>query len=80
MIQTCKCGKDFLTEADPYAIVPAENYAANCGCVFTGKLVDLLKAANRLLESVDPEEYYSTDELIAWQARIKKLGLTSSPI
>lgn len=34
MIQTCECGKEFLTEADPYVIIPIKDYKTNCGCYF----------------------------------------------
>ena len=36
MMKTCKkCGKEFLTEADPYAVIPAyDGVEYNCGCYF----------------------------------------------
>jgi hypothetical protein len=37
MIKTCnKCGKEFLTEADPYVVIPGTD-GLNCGCYFEAK-------------------------------------------
>jgi len=38
-MKTCKkCGKEFLTEADPYAVIPThEGVEYNCGCYFVNK-------------------------------------------
>jgi len=36
MIQTCKCGEEFLTEADPYVFNPVTE-ETNCGCYFRNK-------------------------------------------
>ena len=33
MIATCDCGKEFLTEADPYVFIPKTG-KTNCGCCF----------------------------------------------
>ena len=34
MLEKCnKCGKEFLTEADPYVVIPWEG-ELNCGCFF----------------------------------------------
>ena len=35
MLVTCKCGKEFLTEADPYVLIPQvgkKDSELNCGC------------------------------------------------
>ena len=35
MIKTCKCGREFITEADPYAVIPTKKgITFNCGCYF----------------------------------------------
>ena len=35
MIKTCKCGREFLTEADPYVVIPfGRGTILNCGCFF----------------------------------------------
>ena len=42
-LEVCTCGKEFLTEADPYLIIPSENYKLNCGCYYNSKRENLLE-------------------------------------
>ena len=74
-LEVCACGKQFLTEADPYVIIPIENYTINCGCYLTKKLqkekdmaVRVLKKLNRDIsngEHVDSSWIKDTIELNA---------------
>lgn len=50
MIQTCKCGKEFLTEADPYLVIPVENYKLNCGCELAPGLREEIVKLNRTIK------------------------------
>jgi len=44
MIQTCECGTEFITEADPYVILPTMGGpVTNCGCHFTTPAPDRIK-------------------------------------
>ena len=47
MLQTCKCGKEFLTEADAYVIIPIKDYEANCGRYFTKQITQLKKEIDK---------------------------------
>lgn len=37
MLVECECGKQFITEADTYVVIPTLNYKLNCGCYFDDK-------------------------------------------
>lgn len=50
MVQmTCKCGKEFLTEADPYIVLPKPSGTElNCGCYLKRSiLTDILSYLNK---------------------------------
>jgi hypothetical protein len=33
MLRSCDfCGNEFLTEADPYIVIPTKDHALSCGC------------------------------------------------
>lgn len=50
MIQTCKCGEKFLTEADPYVVLPKPSgVELNCGCYF-------IKYPKGMVESEEQKE------------------------
>ena len=47
-----KCNKEFLTECDPYAIIPTNNgYDLNCGCVFVETQEKQLKEIQEKLKT-----------------------------
>jgi len=37
MLKVCRCGKEFITEADPYVVIPwsHKDVEFNCGCFFS---------------------------------------------
>lgn len=40
MFKECECGKQFLTEADTYVVIPTQNYKLNCGCYYEIEALD----------------------------------------
>ena len=78
MIQTCKCGKEFLTEADPYALIPTGiGLLINCGCVFQKEIVSLkkeLKTAKQIVVMVYQNDELSPffhDEAAKWEKELE---------
>lgn len=55
MLEKCnKCGKEFLTEADPYVVLPfGKPYELNCGCFFKGR-----ENTQQMIIKNIPEEVY----------------------
>ena len=43
MLLTCKCGKEFLTEADTHVVIPMKD-EENCGCYFESEFKKTLEA------------------------------------
>lgn len=57
MIQTCDCGKEFLTETDTHVVIPSKNYKTNCGCHLTNGInrakFDLINENTHLKKELD---------------------------
>ena len=79
MMVICKCGKEFLTEADPYVIIPSsKGYETNCGCYFTAEnesaklmcaqLTTELEKLERIVEVLEKSNDFYADTK-NWQYR-----------
>lgn len=60
MMQTCECKREFLTEADPYALIPThKGLLINCGCYFIKELQEklntLTKCTNELFICIESD-------------------------
>ena len=67
MLETCECGKEFLTEADPYLVIPVDNYKLNCGCKLTKEEEPLD------VYSMSPEQYLELANKLQYNAQMGDL-------